>query len=60
MGWRSPRKARRPERDPETSFTQNELREHVTLIDVANADDWDDLILDLLEAAYPTKRTQDS
>jgi hypothetical protein len=36
------------------------LAEHVRLLDVATTDDHDELLLDLLEHAWPTRATQDS
>jgi hypothetical protein len=41
------------------AMTVETLAEHLRLLDVATTDDHDELLLDLLEHAWPTRATQD-
>jgi hypothetical protein len=41
------------------AMTVESLAEHLRLLDVATTDDHDELLLDLLEHAWPTRATQD-
>ena len=41
-------------------MTQDDLKDHLKLLEDATADDLDELLHDLLVRVYPTKKTQDS